>query len=116
MAKSQTKNLRKSSKTSSVRSKTLPKKSGVAGTFNDTTEAVTTASGRVPSSAIYWGLGALALGAAAAGAYMYRERIMELYGQAKETLEDQFSEMTSSQADSTRASNSDSAQSEMDSH
>lgn len=60
---------------------------GLSRTFGQATDAVTEYAGKVPSSAIFWGLGALALGAAAVGAYIYRDRIVELYDDAMEAMD-----------------------------
>lgn len=60
---------------------------GLAGQFEAATSTVANAVSGIPKSAIYWGLGALALGAAAVGAYMYRDRIAEVYEEALETFE-----------------------------
>ncbi len=63
---------------------------GIAGKFGQITDTVSGITGRIPSSAIYWGLGALALGAAAVGAYLYRDNLVELYDDAKEALDTQL--------------------------
>lgn len=54
--------------------------------FQKATDAVSGVAGGIPSGAIFWGLGALALGAAAFGAYTYRDKIVELYEGALESF------------------------------
>ncbi len=58
-----------------------------------TTSGVTSAISRIPGSAIYWGLGAVALGAAAVGAYMYRSQIVELYEEGVEYMNGEADEL-----------------------
>ena len=59
---------------------------GISSTFDDASAALKSAVNGVPASAIYWGLGALALGAVATGVYIYRDRLMALYEQAVEAM------------------------------
>jgi hypothetical protein len=52
-------------------------------------ETVGGAVDRIPPRVFYFGLGALALGAAAVVAYVYRERIGEVYDDVVESFENQ---------------------------
>jgi rhamnose utilization protein RhaD (predicted bifunctional aldolase and dehydrogenase) len=54
--------------------------------FEEASEAVARVVSRIPRSTLYWGLGAIAIGAASIGAYIYRDRLAELYETAAESF------------------------------
>lgn len=85
MAKRNAQRRGKSSSNKSLSSSSVTQ--GLVKRFDGASDSVSRAVGRVPSSTYYWGLGALALGAAAYAAYKYRARIVEVYEQAMEMIE-----------------------------
>lgn len=92
---------------------------GLTGKFEEASEVVSQAVNRIPRSTVYWGLGAIAVGAAAVGAYIYRDRIVEMYETASESFESDNSdiELSGSEIGSSRSSSSTSSDlSELDRH
>lgn len=57
-----------------------------AGTFDDINSYVAKATREMPLSAVYWGAGAVVLGAAAIGAYVYRGRLLKAVENAYESI------------------------------
>lgn len=64
-----------------------PHRRGFGGSVEDATSSVTRVVQGIPANTLYWGIGALALGAAAVGAYMYRDRLISLYEDAMEAMD-----------------------------
>lgn len=91
---------------------------GLAGTFENASAAVTGVTNRIPASAFYWGLGALAMGAAAVGAYMYRDKIAEVYEETMESFNKEASDSDTDTAglDSSRKAKSTSALTQTERH
>ena len=120
MAKRSSRGAQKSSKSKSGQSQSSRSKSssGIAGTYETATKAVSGAVSRVPASAFYWGLGSLALGAAAVGAYMYRDRLVEAYEEAMESFmgDSSSSDSQDSQSEAGRKSKGGSTQAQVDRH
>ncbi len=83
---------------------------GLSETFDEAAEAVERTVNRIPRTAVYWGLGAIAVGAAAVGAYIYLDRIAEMYETASESSESDESDtdISSSKRGSVRSTTSSS--------
>lgn len=100
MAKKRTaRNVKSASTKANPRRASSARTSGLTETFEGAKSSVTRAASAIPSSAVYWGLGALALGAAAVGAYMYRDRIVEMYEEGMDFINNQSEEINSGDED-----------------
>lgn len=120
MAKKTTSNVKKIPKSKSA-SSLAPSKSfsdNIAEQFEGATSSVRGAVSGVPASAFYWSIGALALGAAAVGAYMYRGRIIKLYDEAVEAFssDGETADTDSTELQSGRKSNSSAELDQVEAH